>query len=662
MLSLKNLASSALNLSFILLALFHNLASADLNGDAQALLAFKANFTNPRNLLSWNASNTASVCSWRGVTCGNGSLSSSASSSSERVLALRLPGSSLTGPIPPQTLGLLDALQVLSLRHNKLSGTLPSDLANCRSLKLVNLKNNTFSGSLLFDFSAWQLLENLDLSSNNFRGQIPSSLTNLTQLEFLFLEENAFSGAIPPINTPSLRSFSVANNQLNGSIPSSLSHFTADSFAGNLNLCGAPLPDCPQSQSPAEAPTPGASPEQSSENDDKKLGAGAIVGIVLGAVAAATIALSVCFLLIVRKNAKQGPAEDGLYAEGRADFEAKNKGRAMSRKTSGKSGEKEGGLHLSNNNRLIFMGNAKQTFDLDDLLRASAEVLGKGSLGTSYKANIDDGTPICVKRFREVATDREHTCKHIEMLGALHHPNLVSVRAYFFAPKGKLLVSDYMPKGSLSSLLHGNKREARDTLDWETRLAIADGAAKGLVFLHSKKVVHGNIKSSNVVMDAEGQAHLSDYNLLQLIPLATEPGVTLKPHAFTPPEARGDLRKVAYKGDVYSFGVLLLELVTGKSPNSGSLTQGGTNIDRLVQWVQAHSPHDVESVLDPRLSDPTNNRVQEEMISLAQIALPCVSLLPEKRPHMVEVVSSVSNLRKRDVRPESSDFYFTQAV
>ncbi|KAI5073094.1 hypothetical protein GOP47_0011107 [Adiantum capillus-veneris] len=660
MVSTSCLAACALNLAFLFLVFLPQSALADLDGDAQALLAFKANVTNSGNLLSWNASNTASVCTWKGVTCGNGS--SSSSSSSQRVVELRLPGSSLLGPIPAQTLGRLDALRVLSLRKNKLSGTLPSDLANCSSLRVVNLKNNSFSGALLLDFSAWQLLENLDLSSNSFIGQIPMSLVNLTHLTSLFLEENAFSGTIPSIDTPTLRSFNVTSNSLNGSIPSSLSNFTVNSFAGNLDLCGTPLPECQQVQSPAGAPAPGDSFDEQSDNDGNKLGAGAIVGIVLGAVAAATVAVSVCCLLIVRKNAKQEPADDAMYAEGRADFDARNKSRAMSRKASGKSGEKDqGNLVLNNNNRLIFMGNAKQTYDLDDLLRASAEVLGKGSLGTSYKANINDGHSICVKRFREVATDREHTCKHIEMLGALQHPNLVSLRAYFFAPKGKLLVTDYMPKGSLSSLLHGNKREARDPLDWETRLAIAEGAAKGLVFLHSKKVVHGNIKSSNVVMDAEGQAHLTDYSLLQLVPLSTEPGVTIKPNAFTPPEARGDLRKVAYKGDVYAFGVLLLELVTGKSPNSGSLTQGGTNIDRLVQWVQAHFPHDIESVLDPRLSDLTNNHVQEEMISLAQIAMPCVSILPEKRPHMVEVVSSVSNLRKREVGPDSSDFYFTQA-
>lgn len=655
MVSFKSLVSSALNLSFIVFILSQNSVLADINDDAQALLAFKGNVTNAGNLLSWTTSNTTTVCtSWKGITCSDGS--------SQRVIGIRLPGSSLSGSIPVQTLGKLDALEVLSLRKNKLSGTLPADIANCVALQLVNLKNNSFSGPILFDFSVWPRLQNLDLSSNNFSGEIPTSLTNLTELSSLFLEENVFSGAIPSISAPTLRTFSVADNRLNGSIPSSLSNFTVDSFAGNLDLCGTPLAACPQA--PAGAPQPTSPAPQSTSStgpeEDKKLSTGAIVGIVLGALAAATIVLSVCFLFFARKNAKQGHADD-LYEEGRAEFEARNKGRAMSRKASGKSGGNAGEVVINGNNRLIFMGAAKKSFDLDDLLRASAEVLGKGTLGTSYRANIDEGHPLCVKRFREVATDREHTCKHIEMLGALQHPNLVSLRAYFFAPKGKLLVSDYMPKGSLSSLLHGNKREAREPLDWESRLAIADGAAKGLVFLHSKKVVHGNIKSSNVVMDAEGEAHLTDYSLLQLIPLTTETGATVKPNAFTPPEARKDLRMVVYKGDVYAFGVLLLELVTGKSPNSGSVTQGGTNIDSLVQWVQAHVPHDVEAVLDPRLSG-SENHVQDEMIFLLHIAMPCVSHLPEKRPHMVEVVSSISNLRKRDVHPESSDFYFTQAV
>lgn len=201
----------------------------------------------------------------------------------------------------------------------------------------------------------------------------------------------------------------------------------------------------------------------------------------------------------------------------------------------------------------------------------------------------------------------------------------------------------------------GKKGEVKELLSWEARLAIAGGAAKGVVFLHSKKIVHGNIKSTNVVMDSDDEPRLTDYSLVQLLP--REPASNLKPNAYTPPEAREDLRKITYKGDVYAFGVLLLELVTGLSPINGD-----ANIDELVQWVQGHFPQNVESVLDPLLDAKSDDSLQDQMISLLQIALPCVSSSPEKRPHMVEVVSSIENLRKREDHPDSSDFYFTQAV
>ncbi|KAH7440690.1 hypothetical protein KP509_03G006000 [Ceratopteris richardii] len=640
--------------SFFLL-LVQQVAHADLTGDAQALLAFKGNVTHGANLAAWNSSNTNGVCTWKGVTCSSGN--------SQRVVELRLPGSSLVGSIPEQTLGNLDALQVLSLRKNKLSGTFPSDLARCVALAEVNLKGNSFSGALLFDFSAWPSLQKLDLSSNNFSGQIPSSLSNLALLDSLLLEDNLFSGSIPSINSTHLRSFNVSNNRLNGSIPRSLSHFETEVFSGNPQLCGSPLAECqstggapPPSSPPISSLPPGSSPGDGSSG----LPTGAVVGIILGCMAILIIFASICLLFFTRKNEKQAAVE-GPYAEGRSGFESKTKDDAVvSRKTSGRSGTNEGGsVTININNKLTFVGNAKQAFDLDDLLRASAEVLGKGTLGTSYRATVDEGVSVCVKRFREVDAERQYTCKHIEMLGSLQHPNLVPLRAYFFAVRGKLLVSDYMPKGSLSSLLHGNKREVREPLDWQSRLAIAEGTAKGLVFLHSKKVVHGNVKSSNVVMDADMEARLTDYSMIQLVPLKGDEGATLRPSAYTPPESREDPRKVTYKGDVYSFGVLLLELVTGRSPNSGSLTQGGSKIDRLVEWVRSHFPHDSERVLDPRLSTVDNlEKVQDDMVSLLQIAIPCISSAPDKRPHMVEIVSSIGNLRKP---PEFTDIDFSEA-
>eukprot|EP00250_Pteridium_aquilinum_P030146 c40733_g1_i1 orf=1-774(-) len=243
MVSIKSLAISFLALLLILL----NAARADINGDQQALLAFKANLTNARGLTSWNES--TDICtSWKGIEC-----SIQTSTSAQRVIKLRLPGRSLYGPIPPDTLGNLDALQVLSLRGNTLSGSFPEDLANCTDLRELYLQNNSFSGPLPSNFTVWPLLRNLDLSFNNFSGQIPPSLNSLTGLHILFLQGNEFSGPIPLVNPLPLRNFSVADNQLNGSIPSWFSSYSESSFEGNSGLCGAPLRACDGGASP---PTP----------------------------------------------------------------------------------------------------------------------------------------------------------------------------------------------------------------------------------------------------------------------------------------------------------------------------------------------------------------------------------------------------------------------
>ncbi|GJS56583.1 probable inactive receptor kinase RLK902 [Tanacetum coccineum] len=217
-------------------------------------------------------------------------------------------------------------------------------------------------------------------------------------------------------------------------------------------------------------------------------------------------------------------------------------------------------------------------FDLEDLLRASTEVLGKGTFGTTYKAVLEMGFAVAVKRLKDVTMGDKEFKEKIEDVGAMDNENLVPLRAYYCNGEEKLLVYDYMPMGSLSALLHGNRGAGRTPLNWETRSAIALGAARGITYLHAQgsTVSHGNIKSSNILLTTSYEARVSDFGLAQLVgPNATPTRVD----GYRAPEVT-DIRKVSQKADVYSFGVLLLELLTGKAPTHALLNEEGVDLPR----------------------------------------------------------------------------------
>ncbi|CAI0393354.1 unnamed protein product [Linum tenue] len=381
--------------------------------EKQALLSFLSQVPH-ENRLQWSSNNKSSVCSWVGIECD---------ADQSSVHSLRLPGAGLVGPIPPQTLGRLSQLRVLSLRSNRLSGEIPSDFSNLTLLRSLYLQNNAFSGGFPAGVTPLARLTRLDLSSNNFTGPIPFAVNNWTRLTGLFLENNAFSGPLPSISAK-LVDFNASNNRLNGSIPRNLQRFSAAAFAGNLGLCGGPLPPC----------NPFFPSLQPIHKKSKKLSTAAIVLISVGAVLALLILLLLLFCCLRRKQRQQQqqqspkPPKDDITG-GSADVER---------------------------NKLVFFDGGVYSFDLEDLLRASAEVLGKGSVGTSYKAVLEDGTTVVVKRLKDVVVTKKEFEMQMEVLGKVRHDNVVPFRAFYFSRDEKLLVSEYVAAGSLSALLHGS--------------------------------------------------------------------------------------------------------------------------------------------------------------------------------------------------------------
>lgn len=448
---MKLLCFATIPFLLLLVLLLLPITIADLNSDRKALLDFATAVPHGRKL---NWSNSSSVCnSWVGITC---------TSNGKRVLQLRLPGVGLYGTIPSNTLVKLDALTVLSLRSNGLNGNLPSDILSLASLRSIYLQENNFSGNIPSTFSPQ--LNVIDLSFNSFTGSIPSAIQNLTLLTSLNLQNNSLMGSIPDFNLPRLKILNLSNNHLNGSIPSSLQDFPASSFRGNSMLCGAPLTQCTSiTPSPSPSPSPASLPPTPSQNNSppspslafsppiptvpqtqktkKEFSKGAIIAIAMGVSAGVFGLLLVILMCCVKKKKK----ESGVL---------KGKGFGV-----GSEKPKQGfgsGVQDAEKNKLVFFKSCSYNFDLEDLLRASAEVLGKGSYGTTYKAILEEGTMVVVKRLKEVVVGRREFEQQMEIVGSVEqHPNVVPPRAYYYSKDEKLIVNDYITLGSLSTILHG---------------------------------------------------------------------------------------------------------------------------------------------------------------------------------------------------------------
>nr|WIL59802.1 nodulation protein [Melilotus officinalis] len=476
----------------------------------------------------------------------------------------------LNGSIPLNTLSRLTALQNLSLASNSITGFFPYDFHKLKNLTFLFLQVNKFSGPLPLDFSVWKNLTVVDFSNNSFNGSIPLSVSNLTHLTSLILSNNTLSGEIPDINIPSLKDLNLENNNLSGLVPKSLQKFPSLAFSGN-NLTYVNV-------YPANV--------HKKRKKTKGLKEKALLGIIIGGCVLGILVLAAFFIVCCYE--KRG--EDGQLMKSQ-----KNKEVFSEKKESSESLER---------NKIVFFEGCNLVFDLEDLLRASAEVLGKGTFGTVYKAALEDATTVAVKRLKEVTVGKREFEQQMEM-------------------------------GSVSAMLHGKRGVERIPLDWESRLKIAIGVARGIAHIHGEQLIHGNIKASNIFLNSKGYGCISDIGLATMI---TSP-ISPRARGYLAPEVT-ETRKATSASDVYSFGVLLLELLTGKSP-----LHGGEDVVHLVRWVNSVVREEWTSeVFDLVLLRYPN--IEEEMVEMLQIGMACVVRLQDERPKMDEVVRMVEEIRK----------------
>ncbi|KAL9671703.1 hypothetical protein QQ045_009274 [Rhodiola kirilowii] len=532
---------------------------------------------------------------------------------------LRLMRNELSGAIPLE-IGNLTSLRVLVLAANRFSSTIPSTLWNLEDVLNLDLTSNSLEGNIPMEVvnlkAAWQIglsgnqltgsipeitkgLENLIglfLDNNRLHGPIPDSISNLISLEYLDLSHNNLSGAIPKSVTSlvNLKNFNVSFNNLEGEVPStrSFANFSAALFAMNKGLCGgAPQMDLPLCKTLGQ--------HRSSQ-----------LLLKIGTPVVAFVAL-VLFLTFLRSRRK---TKKGLV-------EAQND-------------PEDSPLALA---RITYQEIQQATDGFND-----SNLLGTGGFGSVYKGVLSNGMTVAVKVFNtQNAGAFQSFQSECEVMRSVRHRNLVKIISScsnnldFMA-----LVLQYMPNGSLETWLHSHTY----SLTLIQRLDIMLDVASAMKYLHHDlptPVIHCDLKPSNVLLDQDMTAHVSDFGIAKLLgqdQFLTQT-MTLATIGYMAPE-HGGAGVVSTKGDVYSFGILLIETFTGKKPTDDEFNDEVSLRDYAL--ASLHTPPDADLLGE---SDQNFAEMEQCVRSVLSLATNCTEELPVRRISMNDVVSKLAKIK-----------------
>ncbi|KAL8507051.1 hypothetical protein ACS0TY_017799 [Phlomoides rotata] len=496
----------------------------------------------------------------------------------------------------PEEIGFLDNLLEFSGNDNKFSGSLPVSVVNLGQLVKLDLHNNAFSGGFPGGIHSWKKLNELNLANNEFSGEIPGEIGDLSVLNYLDLSRNQISGKIPTgLQNLKLNRLNFSYNHFTGDIPTVYSKpMYRDSFLGNPGLCGDMEGLCDKKE------------------EIKNRGYIWFLRSLLVFVGLVLIFGVIWFYLKYKKF---------------RDVEL-----------------------TIDRSKWTLMSFHKLGFNETEILDALDEdnVIGTGASGKVYKVNLGNGDSVAVKKLwgRSKFSDVEK-CDgfdaEVETLGKIRHKNIVKLWCCCTTRDNKLLVYEYMPNGSLGDLLHSTKS---GLLDWPIRFKIAVDAAEGMSYLHHDcvpPIVHRDVKSNNILLDAEYGARVADFGLAKVVDVNGKGTKSMSVIAgscgYIAPEYAYTLR-VNEKSDIYSYGVVILELITGKLPIDPEFGDKD-----LVKWVcTILDQNGIDSVIDPKL----DSFYKDEIGRVLNIGLLCTSPLPINRPCMRRVVKMLQEIGCRN--------------